>query len=145
MGTINAPKGAEYARILGVGGYRPTRVVTNAEIFERIDSSDEWIRSRSGIETRRWAAPDETVIDMASRPPARRSRTPGSRRSRSAAVLLATVTHPLQTPSAAVAVADRLGPPTPRPSTSRPAAPASATASRWPTTWCAAAAPSTSW
>jgi 3-oxoacyl-[acyl-carrier-protein] synthase III len=64
MAPITAPQGAEHARILGVGGYRPSRVVTNAEICELIDSSDEWIRERSGIETRRWAAPDESVIDM---------------------------------------------------------------------------------
>ena len=55
--------GAPYARILAVGGYRPERVVTNAEICERIDSSDEWIRERSGIIERRWAAADETVVD----------------------------------------------------------------------------------
>ena len=40
---------ATHSRILGVGGYRPARVVTNAEIVENIDSTDEWIRERSGI------------------------------------------------------------------------------------------------
>ena len=64
MSPLLAPKGAEFARILGVGGYRPSRVVTNEEICERIDSSDEWIRERTGIESRRFAAPDESVIDM---------------------------------------------------------------------------------
>ena len=64
MAAIIAPRGADFARILGVGGYRPSRVVTNDEICERIDSTDEWIRERSGIESRRWAAPDESVIDM---------------------------------------------------------------------------------
>ena len=51
------PAGARYSRILSVGGYRPERVVTNEEICEHLDSSDEWIRSRSGIVTRRFAAP----------------------------------------------------------------------------------------
>ena len=55
-----SPPTAQHARILGVGGYRPERVVTNSEIVERIDSSDEWIRERSGIITRRCAADDET-------------------------------------------------------------------------------------
>jgi 3-oxoacyl-[acyl-carrier-protein] synthase-3 len=64
MAKIKPSKGAPYARILGVGGYRPTRVVPNEVILEKIDSSDEWIRSRSGIETRHWAGPEETVAAM---------------------------------------------------------------------------------
>ena len=56
--------GAEHAGILGVGAYRPRRVVSNAEICERIDSSDEWIQTRSGIKNRRFAEPDETVAMM---------------------------------------------------------------------------------
>ena len=52
--------GAQFSRILGVGGYRPRRVVDNAEIVTYIDSSDEWIQTRSGIKERRWASPDET-------------------------------------------------------------------------------------
>jgi len=108
MGLI-APKGAEFARILGVGGYRPSRVVTNAEICERIDSSDEWIRERSGIESRRWAAPDESVIDMSVAAAGKAIAQAGIRPEQVGAVLVATVTHPLQTPSAAVAVAERLG------------------------------------
>ncbi len=109
MASIRAPKGAEHARILGVGGYRPSRVVTNAEICERIDSSDEWIRERSGIESRRWAAPDESVIDMSVAAAGKAIAQAGIRPEQVGAILLATVTHPLQTPSAAVAVAERLG------------------------------------
>ena len=52
---IRASRPARDARILGIGGYRPARLVPNAEIVERIDSSDEWIRTRSGIASRRWA------------------------------------------------------------------------------------------
>jgi 3-oxoacyl-[acyl-carrier-protein] synthase-3 len=109
MATIRAPKGPEHARILGVGGYRPSRVVTNDEICELIDSSDEWIRERSGIESRRWAAPDESVIDMSVAAAGKAIAQAGIRPEQVGAVLLATVTHPLQTPSAAVAVAERLG------------------------------------
>src|SRR5256885_16227774 len=64
MSKIRPSKGAPYARILGVGGYRPVRVVPNEVILETIDSSDEWIRSRSGIETRHWANDEETVAAM---------------------------------------------------------------------------------
>lgn len=54
--------------ILGLGGvYRPCRVVTNDDICRQIDSTDEWIRVRSGIQVRRFAGPDETLIDMAVR------------------------------------------------------------------------------
>ena len=63
--TLTVPQGMRHARIHGVGGYRPERVVTNEEICQFIDSSDEWIQQRSGIVTRRWAREDESVIDMA--------------------------------------------------------------------------------
>jgi 3-oxoacyl-[acyl-carrier-protein] synthase III len=106
--TITPPSGATNARILSVGAYRPERVVTNEEICERIDSSDQWIRERSGIVTRRWAAPEESVIDMAvaaSREALERAGLTGADVD---AVLVATVTHPYQTPSAAAAVAHAL-------------------------------------
>src|SRR6187551_3890071 len=64
-GSLVAGDGARYARIWGVGGYRPERVVPNSELVARIDSSDEWIRERSGIVSRRFAAPEESVVDMA--------------------------------------------------------------------------------
>ena len=53
---ITPSMGAPYARIMSVGAYRPARIVTNDEICEYIDSSDEWIRERSGIIERRYAA-----------------------------------------------------------------------------------------
>ncbi len=54
---ITGSQGSPYAAILGLGAYRPTRVVPNAEIVDAIDSSDEWIQQRSGIKQRRWASP----------------------------------------------------------------------------------------
>jgi 3-oxoacyl-[acyl-carrier-protein] synthase III len=64
---INRPagKGARYGRILGIGGYLPRRIVTNEEICRTVQSSDEWIRRRTGIRTRRFAGPDETLAMMA--------------------------------------------------------------------------------
>ena len=88
----------------GVGGYRPSGSSPTTRSSSAIDSSDQWIRERSGIVTRRWAAPDETR-----RRHGRGGRRQGARprrhrrRRRSARVLVATVTHPYQTPSAAVA------------------------------------------
>jgi len=107
--AIHQPTGAAHARILSVGGYRPSRVVTNEEICERIDSSDQWIRERSGIESRRWAAPDESVIDMSVAAAGKAIAQAGITPVQVGAVIVATVTHPLQTPSAAAAVAHRLG------------------------------------
>jgi 3-oxoacyl-[acyl-carrier-protein] synthase-3 len=108
-GKLNPTVGAAHARILGVGGYRPSRIVTNAEICERIDSSDEWIRERSGIESRRWAAPEESVVDMCVAAAGKAIAQAGIRPEQVGAVIVATVTHPLQTPSAAADVTHRLG------------------------------------
>src|SRR5450755_2481920 len=53
------------ARILSFGGYQPGNVVTNDDLAVTVDTSDEWIRSRVGIVSRRIAGPDESVTDMA--------------------------------------------------------------------------------
>lgn len=52
------------SRILGLGGYLPSRVVTNHDLAEMMDTSHDWIVERSGIEQRRWVAPDEGNADM---------------------------------------------------------------------------------
>ncbi len=106
---ITPANGAPHARLMSVGGYRPERVVTNAEICEHIDSSDEWIRERSGIVSRRWAAPEETVTDMAERAGRVAIERAGLQPGDIDAVLVATVTHPYQTPSCATLLAYRLG------------------------------------
>lgn len=98
-----------YSRISGLGVFRPERVVTNAEICENIDSSDEWIRERSGIVERRHADAETSVIDMATAAAERAIADAKLSASDIDAVILATISHPLQTPSAAVLVADRLG------------------------------------
>ena len=53
------------AAVVGVGAYRPRRSVSNEEICQLIDTSDEWIRTRSGIVTRGWADADEALEAMA--------------------------------------------------------------------------------
>jgi 3-oxoacyl-[acyl-carrier-protein] synthase-3 len=53
------------ARILSLGGYQPGNVVTNDDLAARVDTNDEWIRSRTGIVSRRFAGPEESVTDMA--------------------------------------------------------------------------------
>ena len=54
-----------HSRIVGTGGYLAAKVLTNAELARRIDTSDEWVRSRTGIRQRYIAAPDEQTSDLA--------------------------------------------------------------------------------
>lgn len=142
---IKPSSGAQFARIHGVGGYRPVRVIPNAEVLNWIESSDEWIRSRSGIAERRWAGPEESVAEMSVQAAGKAIAQAGIAPEQIGGVIVATVSHLKQTPAIATEIAERLGCGTARPSTSRPPAPASATAWAWPTAWCAAAAPSTCW
>lgn len=109
MSPLVTPTGAAHAKLTGIGAYRPERVVTNEEICQLIDSSDEWIRERSGIVTRRWAAHGQTVVDMAEHAGAEALESAGMTGADIDVVLVATVTHMYQTPAAAPLVAHRLG------------------------------------
>ncbi len=109
MSKIKPSKGAQYARILGVGGYRPTRVVPNEVILETIDSSDEWIRSRSGIVTRHWANDEETVTAMSLEASGKAIADAGITPQQIGAVIVSTVSHFKQTPAVATEIADKLG------------------------------------
>lgn len=109
MKQIAATSGPKNIGLLSVGAYRPERVVTNDEICENIDSSDEWIFTRTGIKTRRFAARDESAASMATEAGreaiARARLTPSD----IDCVIVATSTHFLQTPACAPAVAAALG------------------------------------
>ena len=83
--------------------------MTNDEICRNIDSTDAWIRERSGIITRRFAAPDETVVDMATSAASKALAASGIAPDDVDLVLLATCTHPYQTPGGSSEVQDRLG------------------------------------
>ncbi|QNK51862.1 ketoacyl-ACP synthase III [Dermacoccus sp. PAMC28757] len=109
MATITQRTGAEFTRVLGVGAYRPERLVTNDEIVGPIDSSDEWIQERSGIKTRRFARPEETMLDMAEAAAREAIANSGIDPSLIDGVLVGSVTHHLFTPAAAPMLADRLG------------------------------------
>jgi 3-oxoacyl-[acyl-carrier-protein] synthase III len=101
--------GAQHATILGIGGYRPRRVVDNAEICTYIDSSDEWIRTRSGIVERRWASPDETIQMMSIAAARKALGQAGIEPAQIDAVIVSTVTHLYQTPAVAATIASELG------------------------------------
>ena len=58
----------KHSKVMGVGHYVPENIITNDDLTEFIDTSDEWIRERTGIEERRWFNPDkDTVANMATR------------------------------------------------------------------------------
>ncbi|QCY47034.1 3-oxoacyl-acyl-carrier-protein synthase 3 [Glutamicibacter creatinolyticus] len=98
-----------HSRILGTGSYRPTVVVTNQDVCQWIDSSDEWIRQRTGIITRYRADENTSLLDMCVAAGQAALADTGLEPGQIDAVIVATVTFPHATPSAAAAVADALG------------------------------------
>ena len=104
--TYSAP--TQTSRILSVGAYRPPRVVPNSELVERIDSSDEWIQQRTGIQSRHWADADESVADMAVKASKIAIDRAGLTPQDIDTIIFATITYPYQTPSASTEVAQRL-------------------------------------
>jgi 3-oxoacyl-[acyl-carrier-protein] synthase-3 len=109
MATITTDRGSTYAAVLGIGSYRPSRVVPNADVIEAIDSSDEWIQQRSGIKQRRFATPEETVQVMSVGAARKALDHAGIEPGQIDCVIVATVTHLLQTPAIATAIAYELG------------------------------------
>ena len=55
----------KYARIIGTGGYLPDNIMTNKDMEKLVDTSDQWIRERTGIEQRHIAVDGETTVDLA--------------------------------------------------------------------------------
>lgn len=109
MITLNTPAPIAHAGILGLGVFRPERIVTNDEICLKIDSNDEWIRERSGIIERRHANANEHVVSMATAAARKALADAGITAEQLDLVMVATVTHRYQTPSASVEVAAALG------------------------------------
>ncbi|OMC16445.1 beta-ketoacyl-ACP synthase III [Mycobacterium sp. SP-6446] len=109
MNQITTTSGPKSIGLLSVGAYRPERVVTNDELCRNIDSSDEWIQSRTGIKTRRFAARDESAASMAIEAGRLAIANAGLAPSDIDGVIVATSTHFLQTPPCAPEVATGLG------------------------------------
>lgn len=109
MTALATATGSTYAAIKGVGAYRPVRVVPNSELVEAIDSSDEWIQQRSGIKTRRFAGPEESVQMMSVAAAREALEHAGIDASQVDGVIVATVSHMMQTPAIAPAIAHELG------------------------------------
>jgi 3-oxoacyl-[acyl-carrier-protein] synthase-3 len=97
------------AVVRGVGHYLPDRIVPNSEFESTIDTSDEWIRSRSGIERRHFAAEGQTTSDLATRAARAALDDAGLEPDDIDAIVLATSTADLTFPSAATMVQAALG------------------------------------
>jgi 3-oxoacyl-[acyl-carrier-protein] synthase III len=97
------------ARIMSFGGYQPANVVTNDDLAARVDTSDEWIRSRVGIVSRRYAGPDETVADMAVVAGGKALASSGLSPADIDLVIVATCSTESPIPNASAEVAYRLG------------------------------------
>ena len=97
------------AVVAGIGHYLPDRVVPNSEFEKSLDTSDDWIRSRSGIERRHFAAEGQTTSDLATRAAKAALEDAGLEASDLDALIVATSTADLTFPSAATMVQAQLG------------------------------------
>lgn len=109
MSKITAPLRPNGTKIAGVGGYRPERIVTNDEVAPLIDSSDQWIRERSGIIHRRFANSEETVAEMAKLATLKALKFANINPDQVDLLILATATNPAQLPNLAMEVAHKIG------------------------------------
>ena len=95
--------------ITGIGSHAPERVMTNDEIAQRVDTSDEWIVERTGIRERRVAAPDEALSDVSLPAAEAALEHAGINASSLDLIVVATVTPDMVFPSTGAIIADRLG------------------------------------
>jgi len=98
-----------FARILGTGSYLPERIVTNEDLATRIDTSDEWIRERTGIRQRHVAAEGQTTVDLAEQAALRALEAAGIKASELDLIVLGTTTPDIVFPSSACLLQHRLG------------------------------------
>ncbi len=103
------PTGPAHTRIYAYGAARGELFVPNEDLIGPIDSSDEWIRQRTGIVTRTRALPETTAIELASDAAAEAIARSGIDPKQVDAVIVATISNPKQTPSVSAIVADRIG------------------------------------
>ena len=107
--ALRVPEPARYARILGLGGVRGEYLVPNDDLVAAIDSSDEWIRQRTGIETRARASDEQTIEVLATKSAERALQDAGITAEQIETIILASSTYFVQTPSLATLVADNIG------------------------------------
>jgi len=109
MVRVPVPDPHRHGRILALGAYRPVRVVANDEIVPALGVSDRWVRARTGIASRRFAGPDESLADMSAAAAEKALAEAGLAPGDLSVVLAASMTHLYQAPSLAAEVAHRIG------------------------------------
>ena len=107
--ALKQATGAKYTRMYGFGAARGDRVVPNDDLIGPIDSSDEWIRQRTGIITRTRASAGLLAVDLATDAAKEAIATSGVDPADIDLVIIATISNVQQTPSMAAVVADRVG------------------------------------
>ncbi len=98
-----------YSRVTGCGSYLPSRVVTNAELAKRVDTTDEWIQQRTGIRERRMAADGELTSDLGTNAAEEALAMAGLTGSDIDLIVCATATPDETFPATATRIQDRLG------------------------------------
>jgi 3-oxoacyl-[acyl-carrier-protein] synthase III len=101
------------ARLLGLGSFQPEHAVSNDDLAQTMDTNDQWIRERVGIQSRRVAEKDTLLVDMASDAGARAVKDSGLTPAEIDTVIVATCTMPNFIPNAAAQTAERIGIPAP--------------------------------
>src|SRR5216684_4116562 len=95
--------------ITGVGSYVPARILTNADLEKTVDTSDEWITSRTGIKERRLAASDEFTSDLATQAARKAMQMAGVTAEQIDLIIIATITPDMPFPSTACLVQQKIG------------------------------------
>jgi 3-oxoacyl-[acyl-carrier-protein] synthase III len=95
--------------VTGVGGYLPDEIVTNDDLAKFVDTSDEWIRERTGIQMRRRAGPDQAVSDLAVAAATQALSAAGRTVDEVDLIIVATTTPDLTFPATAAIVQRKLG------------------------------------
>jgi 3-oxoacyl-[acyl-carrier-protein] synthase-3 len=109
MAKLKQAETIAFSKIYSLGASRGNLTVTNDDIAGPINSSDEWIRQRTGIVTRKRAGKDQSLMDMAVEASNEAIKKAGIQASEIEAVIFSTITHPYQTPSAAALLAELVG------------------------------------
>lgn len=95
--------------ILGTGSYTPDKIITNDDMSKIVDTSDEWIATRTGIRQRRFAADDETTSDMAIQAANKAILNAGIEKNSIDCIIFATMTPDMPFPSSACLLQDKMG------------------------------------
>jgi 3-oxoacyl-[acyl-carrier-protein] synthase-3 len=107
--TLHQSVGSPFTRIISVGAARGDLTVPNDDIVGPIESSDEWIRQRTGVITRKRASASISAADLATDAAKEAISKAGIKPTEIGAVIIATISNEVQTPSMAALVADRIG------------------------------------